>query len=563
MLLSYAARRPALAAAIAFDCSRRLARGAASSSGGGGLPPLSYGATEEDAAGVGLSSLSLLSAAAALHKGDTAAEVLASACGARMAAMSWTNAVVAPLEEETRSAAWQSDLRRFAGKTKGLLDGLPVVVKDNFCIAGNPATAGSRFLRDFTAPYSATVVERLQDKGAVLMARSNMDEFGMGSANTNSAWGNCLNPWVPPGMGEPRVAGGSSGGSAAAVASGMGFAALGSDTGGSVRLPAAYCGVVGMKPSYGRLSRHGLVAYCSSLDCPGILTRSVQDAAIMLAALQGQDPMDPTTVPACPDLASLLDTLDLEAWLTRVTGVTLGEPQALRHLRVGIPREYDVPGLSAAVRGALAACAEALRAGGATVELVSLPHTAAALGAYYVLSPAEASSNLSRYDGLRFGHQAEGGADPHSKLSANKAAITASRTEGFGPEVLRRIMMGTFALSSEHAEGYFRKAQRIRRLVANDFAEAFADVDVLLTPVAPDVAPSVAEAALLSPAQMYATDVMTVPASLAGLPAISMPVALDGALPIGVQLIGPRLADAKLLGCAAILQEQLMAAARA
>eukprot|EP00741_Cyanophora_paradoxa_P016529 tig00020927_g15960.t1 len=414
------------------------------------------------------------------------------------------------------------------------LRGFTVAVKDNFCVRNTPTTAASRMLKNFVAPYDATVVKRLRDAGAVVIGKTNMDEFGMGSFNMHSVHGPCYSPLAPRGE-KPgtRLAGGSSGGSAAAVAAGACRAALASDTGGSVRLPAAFCGVVGLKPTYGRVSRHGLIAYGSSLDCPSIVARSVEDAALLLDAVAGPDEMDPTCV----------DSPAHEA-----AAPSLSRP--LAGLTVGIPAELHVKELPEPALRAWRAAAGRLRAAGARVAAVSLPHTRAALPAYYILASAEASSNLARYDGVRYGHREEGPPGARGGRAVLEG-YAATRSAGFGPEVRRRILTGVFVLSSSAFHVYYERAQRVRALVARDFEAAFAaGVDLLLCPAAVSGPPTPAAAAeeARQPARAFLADVMTIPASLAGLPAASLPVPgaewADG-LPVSVQL--PAAALKKLL----------------
>jgi len=411
----------------------------------------SSGPSPEEVAG-----MSMREAASKLAGSVVTSAGLVDACASRMESRRGLNAFVTESLESARKAAQASDARRAAGKALGPADGIPVAVKDNFCTLGERTSAGSRALESFISPYESTTTARLKASGAVVMGKTTMDEFGMGSFSMSGCTGPSLNPWGGEGGDGPFVAGGSSGGSAAAVAGGMAFAALGSDTGGSVRLPAAYTGCVGLKPSYGRLSRHGLIAYVSSTDCPGILARSVWDAAALLHLLQGEDAKDPTSLPPDPALGALV-----------AGGADVWE-EGVRGLRVGLPDEW--------------------------------------------------------YDGVRYGYRAA----PAAGRSLHEE-YAATRTEGLGPEVQRRILLGTFALSSEHAATYYGKAMQVRRVVADEFAAAFGNVDVLLTPTSPASAPRLEDAAAMPAAAMYATDVMTVPASLAGLPAVSVPVGVGGA----------------------------------
>lgn len=399
------------------------------------------------------------------------------------------------------------------------LDGIPYALKDNLCTEGVETTCASRILAGYVPPYTAAAVERLQSAGAVLLGKLNMDEFAMGSSTENSSYFPTRNPWD-----RMRVPGGSSGGSAAAVAAGMVPYALGSDTGGSIRQPAAFCGVVGLKPSYGLVSRYGLVAFASSLDQIGPLTRSVEDAAIVLSVIAGADRRDSTSVPtAVPDYTAAL------------TG-------DIRGLRIGIAREYFGPGTEPGVRAAVEEAIASMERLGATVREVSLPHTAYALAAYYLIAPAEASSNLARYDGVRYGYRATG---TENLIDMYKK----TRSEGFGREVKRRILIGTYALSSGYYDAYYKRAQKVRTLVRRDFEEAFRDVDVIASPTTPTTAFQFGEKTD-DPLTMYLSDVCTIPVNLAGLPAISVPCGLSGGLPVGLQLIGRMFDEETLLRAA-------------
>ncbi len=391
----------------------------------------------------------------------------------------------------------------------GPLDGIPMSLKDVLLTAGVPTTAGSRMLEHFVPPYNGTVVQRLLDAGAVLLGKTNQDEFAMGSSTEHSYFGPTRNPWDPS-----RVPGGSSGGSAAAVAAGMGYYSLGSDTGGSIRQPAALTGTVGLKPTYGRVSRFGLIAFASSLDQIGPFTRSTRDAAFVLRGIAGADSLDSTSQ-AVP-----------------VPDYTAGLAPDLRGLRVGVVREYLGPGLDSAVRTAVEAAIAQIEQLGATLHDVALPHSSYALDAYYVIAPAEASANLARYDGVKYGYRApEAGAGVDS---AGADLMSRTRGTGFGAEVKRRIMLGTYALSSGYYDAYYKKAQQVRTLVAQDFARAFAEVDVIVGPTSPTVAFGVGE--VDDPLQMYLMDIYTIPANLAGISGISLPCGFAGSLPIGLQL---------------------------
>jgi aspartyl-tRNA(Asn)/glutamyl-tRNA(Gln) amidotransferase subunit A len=442
------------------------------------------------------------------------------------------NAYITETPELALQQAADSQAKWDAG-TAGLLEGVPIGIKDLFCTNGVRTTAGSKILENFVPPYESTVTAKLRDAGAVTLGKLNLDEFAMGSANTTSYFGPVINPWKR--QSAPEVAltpGGSSGGSAAAVAAHLAMAATGTDTGGSIRQPAAFCGLVGIKPTYGRCSRWGTIAFASSLDQAGVLARSVGDAALTLQAMAGFDPLDSTSVdmPVPNFFAELGGAADIGK---------------LNGLRVGIPAEYDIDGLNPECRAFWQQGQAWLKEMGAIVVPVNLPHTSAAMAVYYVLAPAEASSNLSRYDGVRFGFRAEG------KNLAEMYENT--RGQGFGKEVKRRILIGTYVLSAGYFDAYYRKAQQVRALVAQDFRAAFDAVDVLLAPTAPTAAFGLGEG--LSPIEMYLNDVFTIPASLAGLPAMSVPVGLsrDG-LPMGLQLIGRPFDEVTVLKTAAALE---------
>ena len=388
-----------------------------------------------------------------------------------------------------------------------LLTGIPLAIKDIFLTEGIRTTCGSRILHNFIPPYSATSWEKLRDRGAVLLGKLNQDEFAMGSSNESSAYGITRNPWDTT-----CIPGGSSGGSAAAVAARQALATLGTDTGGSIRQPASHCGCVGLKPTYGRVSRYGVIAYASSLDQVGPLTRDVADCAAMLGVVAGHDPKDSTSVDTpVPDYAAAL-------------------PLGVKGLKIGLPKEYFIAGLDPDVQKAMAAAIDTYRRLGAEFIDISLPHTDYAVATYYLIATAEASSNLARYDGVRFGHRAE--ADGLLDM------YTKSRSEGFGSEVKRRIMLGTYALSSGYYDAYYVKAQKVRTLIMNDFIAAFSGVDVMLTPVAPTPAFKIG-AKINDPLQMYLSDIFTIPVNLAGTCAMSIPAGFSSSgLPIGLQLIG-------------------------
>ena len=404
------------------------------------------------------------------------------------------------------------------------LAGVPIALKDNLCVAGRRTTAGSRILEPFSPPFTATAVERLEAAGAVLIGKTNLDEFAMGSSTENSAFRRTANPWDVS-----RVPGGSSGGSAAAVASGMVAAALGSDTGGSIRQPAALCGVLGLKPTYGRVSRHGLVAFASSLDQIGPLTRTVEDAALILSVIAGADEYDSTTLP--DPVPAFHNDLESDAG-----DLTIGVPEAW--LGAGLD-----PDIKREVEGVLAE----LEAAGAELRPIELPHEEFAVATYYVIANAEASSNLARYDGVRYGFRAD--SDDLAGMYAN------TRSGGFGDEVKRRILLGTFVLSAGYGDAYYGRAQCVRTLLCNDFARAFADVDVVVGPTTPSTAFAIGEKAD-DPLEMYLSDVFTVTANLAGLPGISVPCGRDDdGLPVGLQIIGPALGEVKILKAARLVEQ--------
>ncbi len=400
------------------------------------------------------------------------------------------------------------------------LGGIPIALKDNLNATGDPCTCSSKILEGYKAPYDATAVARLRQAGAVFLGRTNMDEFAMGSSTENSALGVTRNPWD-----SSRIPGGSSGGSAAAVAGRIALAALGSDTGGSIRQPAALCGCVGLKPTYGRISRYGLVAFASSLDQIGPLTRTVEDSALLLSSLAGHDPRDNTTDPRPP-----------ETFLAKPTNSVKG-------LKVGLPKEYFIPGMDGETEQAVRAAADWFQKNGAEIKEVSLPLTPSAIAVYYILATAEASANLARFDGVRYGRRA---ADPRDVLDLYQR----TREEGFGPEVKRRIILGTFVLSAGYTDAYYRKAQKVRGLIRQDFEKAFQGCDVLLTPTSPEPAFQLGERTQ-DPLKMYLADVFTISVNLAGTCGISLPCGFTKSnLPIGLQLIGPRFGEEKVLQAA-------------
>ena len=406
------------------------------------------------------------------------------------------------------------------------LTGIPIAHKDIFCTAGLETTCGSRMLENFVAPYDATAVARLDAAGAVTLGKTNMDEFAMGSSNENSYFGAVRNPWNTA-----CVPGGSSGGSAAAVAAGLTPIATGTDTGGSIRQPAAFCGITGIKPTYGRVSRYGMVAFASSLDQGGVLGRSAADVGLLLAFMSGFDPLDSTSSEQRDDWLEALRTQPLE--------------QPARPPVIGLPRAY-FDDLGASARP-LEEARRVLEAAGCRFVDIDLPHSSVAIPAYYIIAGAEASTNLSRYDGVRFGHRCD---NPQSLEDLYRR----SRSEGFGAEVKRRILTGTYALSIGYFDAYYVKAQQLRRLIQNDFLAAFGDVDLILTPTTPGVAFPCGKLTD-DPLAMYQQDVFTVPASLAGLPAVSVPCGFDAGLPLGMQLIGPHFAERALLETGALYQQ--------
>jgi aspartyl-tRNA(Asn)/glutamyl-tRNA(Gln) amidotransferase subunit A len=453
------------------------------------------------------------------------AEALTEIDEGRLSAAEWYDAY-SQADDDLGAYLWRPDPDDPpTANGEGPLAGVPVAIKDIFCVDGLPATAGSRILEGYVPPYTATAVERLLEGGARILGKTNMDEFAMGSSNENSAYGDVRNPWDLD-----RVPGGSSGGSAAAVAGGLAPCAIGTDTGGSIRQPAALCGVVGLKPTYGAISRSGMIAFASSLDQCGPFTRDVADSALLLGAMIGRDPRDSTST-------------GIEG------GVAMPTREDLRGLRIGVPRELSTdaegiePGVREVFERTLALCEDL----GAEVDDAELPHAGHGISAYYVLAPAEASANLARYDGVRFGRREE----------AEELDVMYQRTRaaGFGPEVKRRIMLGTYALSSGFYDAYYGRAQRVRTLIARDFAAAYERFDLLLTPTSPSVAFRLGERAA-DPLAMYMSDYCTVPMSLAGIPAISIPAGMaepaggGPELPVGLQIAGPAFSESLLLDAA-------------
>ena len=423
--------------------------------------------------------------------------------------------------------SWDTDAALAAAATADVtlpLGGIPIAIKDNICLKGEPTRCASHMLHNFVSPYDATAVTKLRNFGAIPFGRANMDEFAMGSAGKNSAYGVTHNPAAPG-----HVPGGSSSGSAAAVAAGMTIAALGSDTGGSIRQPASHCGIVGMKPTYGRISRYGLVAFASSLDQIGPLTHNVEDAALLLNCMCGHDAKDSTSSPH--------PTEDFTAKIG----------QSIAGVRIGLPKEYLSSGNAPEVTAAINAAVSKLTELGTEIVEISLPHSEAVVSAYYIIACAEASSNLSRFDGIRYGYRAE-------NTNGLDDLYSRSRAEGFGPEVKRRIILGTYVLSSGFYDAYYAKAQKVRALVAQDFADAFNKVDFILGPVAPTAAPLMDDKNM-TPLQIYLADIYTIPANLAGLPGISIPTPQNGGLPVGIQLLGKHFAEADLVRVASALEQ--------
>ena len=434
------------------------------------------------------------------------------------------NAFITEAGEQAMAMADASDKRIAAGKA-GALEGLPLAIKDLFCTKGTRTTAASKILGNFVPPYESTVTQNLWDAGAVMLGKTNLDEFAMGSSNETSAFGPVFNPWRAKNSNANLVPGGSSGGSSAAVAADLCLAATGTDTGGSIRQPAAVTGRVGLKPTYGRCSRFGIVAFASSLDQAGPMTTTVRDAAIMLKSMASVDAKDSTSVDLpVPDYEKLLEG-------------------GIKGLRVGIPKEYRIDGAPAEIDALWSKGAEWLKAQGAQIVEVSLPHTKYALPTYYIVAPAEASSNLARYDGVKFGYRAKGARDITDLYEK-------SRGEGFGAEVQRRILIGTYVLSAGYYDAYYARAQKLRSLIKRDFDRAFESCDVLLTPTTPGPAFAVG-AKTSDPLEMYLQDVFTVTVNLAGLPGISVPAGLsETGLPLGLQLIGKAFDEATLLRAA-------------
>ncbi|MFT5033437.1 MAG: aspartyl-tRNA(Asn)/glutamyl-tRNA(Gln) amidotransferase subunit A [Bacteroidia bacterium] len=434
------------------------------------------------------------------------------------------NAYITVLEEQALTSARAADQRRAAGEV-GLLDGIPLAHKDIFCTNGVRTSCGSKMLDNFIAPYDATIVEKIAASGMVTLGKTNMDEFAMGSSNETSFYGPVRNPWDTH-----CVPGGSSGGSAAAVAAGLAPVATGTDTGGSIRQPAALCNLTGLKPTYGRVSRYGMIAFASSLDQAGPMTRTAEDAALLLQVMAGFDAKDSTSIDcAVPDYSANLN-------------------DSLKGKVIGIPREFFAEGLSDGVASKTHAALAEFEKMGATLKDISLPHSHLSIPCYYVIAPAEASTNLSRYDGVRYGHRCDKPVDLAD-------LYTRTREEGFGDEVKRRILVGTYALSAGFYDAYYRKAQQIRRLIKNDFTEAFKEVDMIAGPTSPSPAFALGEK-VNDPLKMYLEDMYTIAVNLAGVPALSIPAGMVDNKPVGLQLIGRDFCEGEILNAAHQFQQQ-------
>ncbi len=467
----------------------------------------------------------IVQAAAGLEAGDFTSVDLTKAYLQQIRGLDITlHAYLDVLENTAIDLAHQSDERRAAGKSKGALDGVPIAIKDNILIAGHRATAGSRILETYQATYDATVISKLREAGAVFVGKTNMDEFAMGSSTERSAYGPTKNPHDVE-----CVPGGSSGGSAAAVAGDMCVAALGSDTGGSIRQPAAFCGIVGFKPSYGRVSRDGLIAMASSLDQIGPMTKTVEDAAILFQAIMGKDPHDQTTVDGGPVKTKL--------------------PTKLDGVRIGVPKQaWRGDGMSPGVRAQTENGLAVLKALGATLVEIDLPYADEALAVYYVLMPCEVSANLARFDGMRYGRR--------ETAATLIETYEKSRAMGLGEEVRRRVMLGAYALSKGYYDAYYRQARKVQTLIRRAYREAFKDVDLIVTPTAPSVAFRFGEK-MSDPLAMYLEDVFTVGANVAGIPAISIPCGMDDGMPVGFQILGPSMGDAAVLDAAHAFEQAM------
>ncbi|MDE9451187.1 Asp-tRNA(Asn)/Glu-tRNA(Gln) amidotransferase subunit GatA [Aliiroseovarius sp. Z3] len=475
-----------------------------------------------------LNKLTIAAARDAMRKGDVTSAELTEACLTEIESAGALGAFVHNTPDLARAQAKVADERIKAGNAPDMC-GIPLGIKDLFCTKGVPSQAASRILEGFTPEYESTVSQNLLDNGTVMLGKLNMDEFAMGSSNETSVYGNAVNPWRRGNEDTALTPGGSSGGSASAVAADLCLAATGTDTGGSIRQPAAFTGITGIKPTYGRCSRWGVVAFASSLDQAGPMTKSVRDAAIMLEAMCGHDPKDSTSAD--------LPVPNFEAMLT-------GD---IKGKKIGIPKEYRMDGMPDEIEALWAKGADMLRDAGAEIVDISLPHTKYALPAYYVIAPAEASSNLARYDGVRYGHRA--------KLAQGDGITEMyekTRAEGFGDEVQRRVMVGTYVLSAGFYDAYYNRARKVRALIKKDFEDVFAQgIDAILTPATPSAAFGLGEMENADPVKMYLNDVFTVTVNLAGLPGISVPAGLDAqGLPLGLQLIGRPWEEGDLLNIA-------------
>ncbi len=476
-----------------------------------------------------LTKLTIAEALTGLTNKDFTATELTQAHVDQAEAEKHLNAFITATPEKALAQASDSDTRYQNGTAKAL-DGIPLGIKDLFCTNGTRTTAGSKILENFVPQYESSVTQKLLDDGSVFLGKTNLDEFAMGSSNTTSFFGNVINPWkstTNPSV--DYVPGGSSGGSAAAVAAGIAMGATGTDTGGSIRQPASFCGIVGVKPTYGRCSRFGTIAFASSLDQAGVFARTVEDSALLLRSIAGHDAKDSTSV-----------KMDVPDFVSAITGDVKG-------LRIGIPKEYRMEGMPEEIQNIWNKGAEWLKAEGAEIVDISLPHTKYALAAYYIIAPAEASSNLSRYDGVRYGLRVDG-EDIDETYSKTRGA-------GFGDEVKRRIMTGAYVLSAGYYDAYYIKAQKVRRLIRDDFTRAYEECDVILTPTAPSGAFPIGENED-DPIKMYLNDIFTVPTSIAGLPGISIPAGLDkSGLPLGLQLIGKAWDEETLFKTADVIEK--------
>ncbi len=472
--------------------------------------------------------LTMVEMTAALAKGALSAVELADAHLAAMDAHRSLNAYITETPDRAREMAKASDARRKSGSA-GPLEGVPLAIKDLFCTEGVLTTAASHILDGFKPTYESTVSSKLWQAGAVMLGKTNLDEFAMGSSNMTSYYGPVENPWKRQGDNRKLVPGGSSGGSASAVAARLAPGATGTDTGGSIRQPAAFCGLVGMKPTYGRCSRWGIIAFASSLDQAGPITRTVADAALMLQVMSGHDPKDSTSAPIeVPDFAAAC-------------------ARPIKGLKIGIPKEYRVDGMAPEIEALWERGIAMIRDAGAEPVEISLPHTKYALPTYYIVAPAECSSNLARYDGVRFGLRVPG--KDLIEMYEN------TRGEGFGKETRRRILIGTYVLSAGYYDAYYKKAQQVRALISRDFTEAFEKCDAILTPTAPSAAFAMGEK-MDDPVTMYLNDVFTVPTSLAGLPGISVPAGIDGdGLPLGLQVVGRAFDEETVFAVGAALEK--------